>query len=240
MSILKRTMGLVPKSCHYVLRRAKYSAQIRLGSFRSPEPEYDLIGDFVSRGDWVLDIGANIGHYTSLFSDAVGPTGRVFAFEPIPETFALLAANCRLFAHRNVTLLNVALSDRSDVASMTIPRWESGIENLYESRLGGNGVGQDVFCCSVDCLRLPHRISLAKIDVEGHELPVLRGMTQLLERDRPVLVVEASSPDIVSWTQRMGYRHERLPNSPNILFQYEDAAVRSEPHSPTSTRCNLR
>lgn len=234
MSILKRTIGLVPKSFHYSLRRAKYSAQIRLGTFRSPEPEYDLIGEFVSRGDWVLDIGANIGHYTSLFSEAVGPMGRVIAFEPIPDTFALLAANSRLFAHRNVTLLNVALSDGSHVASMTTPRWASGIDNLYASRIDGNAVGQCVFCCSVDGLRLPERISLAKIDVEGHELAVLRGMRQLVERDRPVLIVEASSPEIVSWTERMGYCHERLPYSPNMLFRFNEARVGLEPQRSDS------
>lgn len=46
-------------------------------------------------GDWALDIGANVGHYTKRMSDLAGPEGRVIAFEPVPDTFAVLCANAQ-------------------------------------------------------------------------------------------------------------------------------------------------
>jgi hypothetical protein len=61
---------------------------------------------------------------------------------------------------------------------------------------------------------------LAKIDVEGHELPVLRGMRALLERDHPVLIVETSSQETIELLHGLGYATERLPGSSNLLCRH--------------------
>jgi FkbM family methyltransferase len=75
----------------------------------------------VKPGDWVLDVRANVGHYSHRLSDLVGPAGRIFAFEPVRETFELLTANVARFAHANVTLLNVTASDTARTVGMTAP-----------------------------------------------------------------------------------------------------------------------
>ena len=63
-------------------------------------------------------------------------------------------------------------------------------------------------------------VRLAKIDVEGHELPVLQGMRNLLERDHPVLIVETGAQDTVDLLSSLGYSTERLPGSSNLLCKY--------------------
>jgi len=88
--MLTKIAGLLPASVKLELRRLNYRRQIKNGVFRSPEIEFDRLGELISHGDWVIDVGANVGHYTRRFSELCG-NGRVIAFEPHPLTFSLLA-----------------------------------------------------------------------------------------------------------------------------------------------------
>jgi FkbM family methyltransferase len=150
-------------------------------------------------------------------SELVGAAGRVIAFEPVPNTFSLLAANARLFVHANVSLLNVAASDRTAAVGVRIPRFSGGLTNYYQAHLTPDPESLTILTISVDTLALPAIIKLVKIDVEGHELPVLRGMRRLLERDHPVLIVETGSQETVDLLHSLGYLTERLPGSSNLL-----------------------
>src|SRR5262245_49641407 len=117
-SLLKRVAARFPTSVQHELRRHFYAWQIRRGRFHTQEREFERLAEFVGPGDWVADVGANVGHYTARLSRLIGESGRVLAFEPVPRTFELLAANTRHFSHANVTLMNVALSDAPRVAGM--------------------------------------------------------------------------------------------------------------------------
>src|SRR4030067_729726 len=90
---IKRLVAYMPIRWQQGLKRKYYAYKIYRGGFHAHDPEYQHLESFISKGDWVLDIGANIGHYTLKFSSLVGENGRVFAIEPVPETFELLAAN---------------------------------------------------------------------------------------------------------------------------------------------------
>ena len=94
---LKRFAAMLPNSWQHELRRRHFQRQIRLGRFHTDEKEYALLDTLLGEGDWALDIGANVGHYTMRMAELVGPSGRVIALEPVPDTFSLLAANTRLF-----------------------------------------------------------------------------------------------------------------------------------------------
>ena len=74
-------------------------------------------------------------------------------------------------------------------------------------------------CLSIDSLELPHRVALVKIDAEGHELGVLRGMVSLLGRDHPVLIVEDNSEVVETFLAELGYTSEKLPGSSNRIFR---------------------
>jgi len=220
---IKRLAGRLPQRWQQNIKRIYYARQIRRGRFRSEEPEWRGLSDLVSPGDWVIDVGANVGQYTLRLSELVKSGGRVFAFEPIPLTFELLTANCALSSYRNVTLFNVAASDAGDVASMHVPEWEPGGSlNLAEAHLsvgrGGDGLSCDIVTCRIDALELKHRVSFVKVDAEGHEVQVVQGMMQLIERDHPVLVVEGSRAN--SLLESLGYAGDHQSGSPNWVWRY--------------------
>lgn len=215
--VLKRIAGHMSPSMQHELRRVFFHAQIRRRRFMTDEKEYALLDTFIAAGDWVLDIGANVGHYTMRMAELVGPTGRVIAIEPVPDTFALLAANVRQFAHSNVSLLNVAASDRTATVGIEIPRFSEGLTNYYQAHVTTDSAALTILTLPVDALALGTPVKLAKIDVEGHELPVLRGMSALVERDHPVLIVETAAAQTTDWLHAMGYTTRRLPGSSNLL-----------------------
>jgi len=216
-ALLKRAAARLPESMQHELRRQFFRRQIRARSFVTNEIEYAMLDTLLAPGDWVLDIGANVGHYSMRMSELVGASGRVIAFEPVPDTFSLLVGNARFFAHPNVSLLNLAASDRTAVEGMQIPRFSEGLLNYYQARLTDDSSSLRILTLPVDALELPASVKLVKIDVEGHELPVLRGMLKLLERDHPVLIVETGSQETVDLLDRMGYVSERLRGSSNLL-----------------------
>jgi len=219
-NLLKRLVSGLPVLWQQELKRLKFRHEIRHEKFKSYEPEFLILGSMISAGDWVVDVGANIGHYTKKFSDLVGSQGRVIAVEPVPETFELLSANVLLFQHSNVTLLNMAASDRPGVVGMQIPRFETGLNNYYQANLSKGKADLYVLTAKLDALALPHPIRLMKIDAEGHDRAVLWGAEALLARDHPILIVETGSSDVAEYLRRFGYGSERLPGSPNTLFRW--------------------
>ena len=220
MAFLKHIAARLPKAWQIELTRRRYRRQIRAGVFATDEPEYQMLAQLVAPGDWVVDVGANVGHYTKRLSELVGARGRVLAFEPTPATFALLAANVQWVAHPNVTLFNAAVSDKTDLVGMAIPNFDSGLTNYYEAHLTpAADSALAVLTLSLDALDLDRRIALVKIDAEDHEAFVLAGMRALIEKHRPTLIVETGSAEVVAGLAALGYAPEKLPGSPNYLFR---------------------
>ena len=217
MKTLKQLAGRLPPHWQHELRRLHFHRQISRRRFVTEEKEYALLDSFLRPGDWALDIGANVGHYTMRMSQLVGSAGRIIALEPVPDTFALLAANARLFAHANVSLVNAAASDRIATVSFQIPRFSHGLPNYYQAHLTSDPAGLAVLALPVDTLALPVTVRLVKIDVEGHEMAVLQGMRRLLDRDHPILIVETGAQDTIDLLIGLGYVAERLPGSSNLL-----------------------
>jgi FkbM family methyltransferase len=217
---LKKIIACLPFRWQQELKRCYCSWQIHHNRFKSDEKEYDYLDSFISPGDWVLDIGANIGHYTAKFSLLVGTCGRVIALEPVLKTFELLTANAQFFPFHNVTLLNVAASNQAAVLSMEMPIFETGLKNYYRASLSEKETDLNVFCIPIDSLPLNHRIKMIKIDTEGHELSVLHGMKILLQRDHPTLIVETSSLAVVDFLKDLAYIAEKIPKSPNYVFRH--------------------
>ena len=220
MQFLKNIATNFPETWRQELKRIYYRYQIKNDTFRTEEPEFVILDQFISEGDWVIDIGANIGHYTRKFSDLVGPEGRVIALEPVPNTFMLLSANAALFKSSNVTLLNMAASDHTGCVGIEIPNYDGGAINYYQASIVNEGSKLSVMSIALDSLRIKHPVSLVKIDAEGHDPIVLLGMSELLERDHPILIIETSSPEVFEKLLKMGYSSEKLKDSPNTLFKW--------------------
>lgn len=220
MHLHKNIAARLPYHWQAELKRIRFGRQIKNGNFVTDEPEYNILDRFINPGDWVIDIGANIGHYTKRFSELVGANGRVISFEPVPATFYLLSANVQLFANQNVSLINAAISDKSEIVGMSMPKFESGLTNYYRAHVTTAGESElSILSIPLDSLCIHQRIALVKIDAEGHEPFVLAGMRKLIETSRPVLIVETGSKDVITGLTSMGYVSERLPDSPNVLFR---------------------
>ena len=216
--VLKRILARLPDRWQTELRRLHYGREIQQGIFVSPEPEYEILSTLISPGDSVIDVGANVGQYTKRFSELVGAHGRVIAFEPVPETFFLLAANARRFPHANVSLINAAASDKLDTAGMNVPMFPTGLANHYEARLCRDSEGSvSVLTVPLDSLWLDRRVTLVKIDVEDHELPVLKGMQSLIRQHHPTLIVETRNESVINYLTSLGYLCGRLRSSPNVV-----------------------
>lgn len=217
-NIYKHMASRMPLRWQKELKRLYYGRQIKQGRFVTNEKEFDLLAHWVGQGDRVLDVGANIGHYTCKLAHIVGPSGRVFAFEPVSQTFEILASNTALISCNNITLFNMAASESNAIIGMEIPKFDTGLDNYYQAHLVNESSGMQVYCMAIDNLGLPGPIKLVKIDAEGHELSVIKGMNDLLVRDDPVLIVEDNSPEVISYLKNLNYSPEKIDGSCNIIF----------------------
>lgn len=189
------------------------------GNLRSSEPEYDRLGEWLGPGDCALDIGANFGVFTLRMAELVGEQGRVFAFEPVPQTFAALSRVVATADRRNVTLLNVACSDSNGFTTMAVPDDPTTGENLYQASIQSDGPSLTRVCrMRVDDLGLPlERLRLVKIDVESHETAVLNGMWDIILNRAPVLIVENLPQAVATRLLNCGYENYHLEGSPNFV-----------------------
>lgn len=162
-----------------------------------------------SRGDVIVEIGANVGTETVGFADIVGPSGKVFAFEPLPSNVAALKSTLRLNGQRNVTVLPLAVGDRAATSAFAIPpnKHASGSGFVLCQGDPRDGRTIQVKCVTLDSLGEkigPTR--LVFVDAEGSEPAILRGGRTYVSRYRPDLVLEAS-PQLLA---RGGYRIDDL------------------------------
>ncbi len=142
-------------------------------------------------------IGADVGYYV-LLAAALNRTGRLFAIEPFPSHFAILEKNVGDNALSNVRLFNIAAGATEQMAELVNPGTESRLE-LSSNGSPGAGERVTVPVRPLDSVLMPElppgeKLDFVQIDVEGAEWDVLRGMEQLLARDRPVLLVELHGP----------------------------------------------
>ena len=145
----------------------------------------------VHPGDTIIEVGANTGTETMGFSDIVGPSGTVIAFEPLPRNLKILDENLRLNKTRNVTVLPCALGNGRGTAQFQLPTsTNSGIGHLKSS-----GDSADAITVEVETLdNLAERIGPSKLiamDAEGAELLVLRGGRNYVDRYKPAIILEA-------------------------------------------------
>jgi len=157
------------------------------------EREVHLLPTLVKPGTIALDVGANIGDYSYALAKLIG-TGHIYAFEPLPTSADFLQRAVRAL-HLPVTVLNIALSDSDGHADLLVPQSDGTLRQGFASLERTTVQAGQTFRVSkqrLDSLseKFPSPISFIKIDVEGHELAVLRGATDTIKRHRPNLLIE--------------------------------------------------
>jgi len=153
--------------------------------------ETQLMISSLNEGGIFVDVGANIGWYTIIASKIVGQTGNVLAFEPDPTNFELLKKNCALNGLKNVELINQALSDKSDSEFLYRSSNNFGDHRLYASEEEREKIV--VGTLTLDNLiesRGLKNIQTIKVDTQGSEPKILRGMQRYIKREKPVIFLE--------------------------------------------------
>lgn len=169
-----------------------------LGAYEKPETRW--IEDRVRAGDTVVDIGANIGYFTMLMAHAVGPAGRVFAFEPVDENADLLERSVleNRYDDRVVTY-RMAVGKTTGQAALATLSLEAGSQNsggsflLERSAVPPGHEKRTVPVSRLDDMPLGGRVKLIKIDVEGAEPLVFEGARRLLREDAPWILSEINA-----------------------------------------------
>jgi len=168
----------------------------------------------------LLDIGANIGNHSLFFSKYYD---RIYSFEPNARTFQLLKMNTSLV--NNIECFNVGLSDTERTATLSTDPSNCGAASLGKRFDGNRAFQQEVKLRTLDSFGdiYSHEIGLIKIDVEGHELDVLKGANQFITKNRPTILFEqhlsefkeGKSPT-VEYLKSIGYTFASIKPTPAI------------------------
>lgn len=159
----------------------------------------------------VIDIGANYGYYSVLFSKQVGKKGHVYAFEPNQEILPYLHKNLKLNHVDNVKIFPVAVSDRKGNEKLyyySERKACSSLRNISKTE----SIIQDCVTLSLDEFVSENKInnvSCIKLDAEGAEFRCLIGASQLISSQRPFLFIEICN-----------YHLEQFNDNADMVFKF--------------------
>ena len=191
--------------------------------------EFAFLERFLQPGMNVLDAGANEGLYALFAAAKVGPTGKVWAVEPSDRECRRLKRNIELSSLSNVSVQQVALSDKSGTGSLTV----AGDEHSGHNTLGELAYAkteqlsrEEVEVQTLDEFASANgieRIDLVKIDVEGAEERLITGGQSVIERCRPVMLFEASERSLLRQGSSVGRLCHRLRQDRFKIYRFEDS-----------------
>ncbi len=166
----------------------------------SIDPDYnskffiDFLEKIVKKGNYALNIGANIGYYSVLLSNLVGPNGKVYAFEPAPENFEILNKNASINKHKNIVAINKAVSDKSGKIKLYLAGYNQGDHRIYDS--GDNRKFTEVDMADIDS-HIKTKIDFALIDTQGADFAVFRGMRNTIKQNPNMKIIIEFSPGLL-------------------------------------------
>jgi len=152
--------------------------------------EYEAFRSAVTPGATVVDVGANVGQYSMLFGQWVGPTGAVFAFEPSPAAFEGLVRHIAMNGLESVvTPIDCAVGAEATTARLIVAG--TGGESRLAAAFDADAATLSVPVTTIDAFCRDRRITpgVIKVDVEGFELAVLRGARETIRRAGPSLAL---------------------------------------------------
>jgi FkbM family methyltransferase len=199
-----------------------------------------LLRHYQEAGD-VLDVGANVGVHTSLFSYLAAPGARVVAFEPTPSTASVLRKNSATLT--NVTVEQTALADREGTISFIDYGLRHGVFNSAQAQplpfLKDQGTKIEVASTTLDQYVAKHGLkpSLIKLDTEGTEAGILAQSSETLRRYQPTILLELGGGE--AWAENAaqcidtlaahGYSFfnatregDLLPHERQVHYQYQN------------------
>ena len=158
----------------------------------------------IRKGDVIVDIGANIGYYALQEARLAGDNGRVYAIEPVPENVELLKKNIELNNYSNIEVFQLAVGAASKTDYIYISNYRNTAAMIktqsYIDKVPVQVTTLDKF------LENKPPPNLIRMDVEGYEVEIVKGMTKLLESNKPLkLIVELHPPYYVTKEKRKDF-----------------------------------
>lgn len=231
----------MPQSVIQFIKKRHYAGLLRHRSLEE-EPDLKVVRCLVKPGDYVIDIGANIGVYTKTLSELVGREGRVYSIEPFPATFQILCSNIKNLSLKNVEPMNFAISDHEGVVTMELPCDPSGAETHYRAHVVSNNAVKGkteivkVRATTIDSAfpDVSKKVTFIKCDVEGHELACLKGAQKFLTQSRPAWLIEVSGTP--EEKDSAAYRvFEMLSNNGYVVWWFDGIRIRKRVAGDKST-----
>ena len=193
---------------------------------RNELPVQQAFARYLRAGDVLYDVGANVGFFTVIGAKLVGSGGQVHAFEPVPENAAAVRHNCELNGMKQVTVWETAVSDISGTGELQLAHYSGGASLSIAAPPPDFKGTVSVTLVTLDELTREQQLpppSLVKIDVEGAEINVLRGMVETINRYRPIIIFEIDDGNREAFEKKkaictdflvtLGYQIELLPDS---------------------------
>jgi len=206
-------------ACRLHIPRELYSIYLEYFNFLDHEPlTRSIFASLLKPGSIVIDVGANIGYYTLLAADKVGPKGRVHAVECSPDTLILLRENVRRNDLQNVEIYPVAASNAHGELTLNVSAIGLSLFSVHSKWPTPARTSNTVTVPAIPLDELVHSpVDVVKIDAEGADLDVLKGMSRILSENKGIsLIVEWAPPllaeagkdplELPRWLQDAGFK----------------------------------
>jgi FkbM family methyltransferase len=198
--IRKFLAGLLGTKSYLGLVSSVYIRLVRLGFFRGKYPELFFLNQIIRKGDVCIDLGANVGYYSTRLSELTGEEGKVYAVEPVLLFRDLLKKNLERFNCDNVQIVPYALGAENKSIRMGTPE-VNGVFRHGLTRVIGEEQEQYAQTYEVE-MRVPdelfkdlERLDFVKCDVEGYETHIFPYFMKTIGRFRPLIQMEISSEE---------------------------------------------
>jgi len=179
----------------------------------------EIVRRELKKGDIVVEVGANIGYYALFESQLIGEKGRIYAIEPVSSNLELLRKNIELNGYSNIDLYPFAIGESNGIHSMYLTTWRNkpslrDITGTRKEKHFTEEIKVEVMAFD-DFIKDKSYPNFVRMDVEGYEYHIIRGMKDTLQRKLPLtlliefhfhLMTRQESTEILDTLRSAGFR----------------------------------
>lgn len=212
-SILLKTLGL---EGYLAIVSDAYLRITNAGFLKAKYPELFFLKQLIKPGFVSIDIGANVGYYSTNISRLSGPTGKVYAIEPVPLFANVFKRNAHKFALKNITLYQTALGAENKKIEMGTPVidgvFRHGLTHVLDSKDDNSALATFEAEMKIpdELFANMEKLDFIKCDVEGYEVHLFPHLINTIRKFKPLIQIEISNAEnrkqILDLLKPLGYK----------------------------------